>query len=77
MWNSGLQQWEVGLSRTTEKKQLKISSQAIIREKINYLCYTQSKFNYPKIKRILLSDYLGQLTKKKIKNLFTRYNKEK
>ena len=34
---------------------------------MNYLCYTQNKFSYSKIKRILLSDYLGQLTKK-IKN---------
>ena len=47
---------KMGYLRTIEKKKLKISLQGIIREKISYLCYTQSKFNCPKIKRMLLSD---------------------
>ena len=49
------QQWELRISRKIKKK-IKISSQGIIRKKINYICYIQSKFHCPKINTILLSD---------------------
>ena len=42
--------------RTNEKKNNKNFFTRCNKEKINYLCYTESKFNYPKFKRILLSD---------------------